>query len=118
MMVCVLGTQKFQDYNFMARQLEKVAKIDVIATDGVGKTSRFAEQWAATKGISFRVFKAEWHKHGKKATHARKNELLDFSDMVIFFECGNGDRKDIQPNINLAKKKAKTVLVFTLQTKF
>jgi len=98
MKLLVSGGRKFEDVEFVARQLSRVHKAIPITTvvhgdaDGV---DTFADRWAKVMGITRERFPIDdqmWRAYGKAAGPKRNREMFDTAkpEVVICFPGGSG----------------------------
>jgi hypothetical protein len=75
------------------RQLSLVGSIvrQLVTGDAAGADA-LAVRWATERRVSFRVYVAEWEKHGRKAGPLRNQRMLDENavGMVVAFPGGRG----------------------------
>ena len=84
MIIC--GGRDFDDYelfqNCMDRLLTYYEEIRLVSGHASG-ADRFAERYAAERGIEIEVFPAEWKKYGRAAGPIRNREMLDYAKEAI-----------------------------------
>lgn len=70
----------------------KTRQIDLLAVGDADQIDCFARCWARDRGISLRVFKANWALHGLDAGPIRNQEMLDVAqpDLLLSFPGGPG----------------------------
>lgn len=108
--VLVVGSRTFNDYEQLAKVLDKVAegyKKITIVSGGARGADALAKKYAKNKGFEYKEFPADWDKYGKSAGYRRNEEMQKFiaqfddRKVVAFWD---GVSKGTQHSIDLAKK--------------
>jgi|TARA_Y100000034_G_scaffold129685_1_gene186623 hypothetical protein len=112
MKTIIAGSREYQDYEFMAQELNNV---DFEITEVVSGTARGAdrlgEKWADDNGMPIFRMPANWDQYGKAAGYIRNEEMAKCSDALVAF--WDGKSMGTKHMIDLAKKydlKIKVVL--------
>lgn len=98
--IVICGSRYLEDYNFLKESVEDVfnkENIDYnnlqIVTGHANGADYLGERFAAEKGISFKIFPADWLKYGKAAGPIRNRRMVDYIKdspcLVIAFESKN-----------------------------
>jgi len=95
MKLLVCGGRDFDDVDFVVDSLcdlHETYPITHVIAGGAKGADTFAVWWAEEMDIPFTVYKAEWHKYGKKAGYIRNKQMLDEGqpDAVYAFAGGRG----------------------------
>ena len=63
-----------------------------IIEGGAKGADKLAREWAASRGIPVRTFKADWRRYGRGAGPQRNEQMLDEGkpDLVVAFPGGSG----------------------------
>ena len=85
--VIVAGTKSFADYGLMKEKLDEYFKdgaepVEIVSGHAEG-ADMLGERYAAERGLSCRVFPAEWQKYGRKAGVLRNSQMLDYASESI-----------------------------------
>jgi aconitase A len=104
MIVAVVGSRNFNDYDAMKKILDNI-KIDAIVSGGAIGADSLAEQYAKEHGIKMIVHRPNWIKYGKTAGFVRNVDIVNDADMVIAF--WDGKSRGTRHTINTAKKQKK-----------
>lgn len=93
-LVLVCGGRNYKDYlqlaAFMSHRLPHHPTH--IVTGGCRGADKLAQKWAASAGIPFSTYSADWDMYGKAAGPKRNQAMLDdcHPDLVVAFPGGNG----------------------------
>lgn len=70
---------------------------EVVSGAAPGVDTR-AVEWAKTKGIPYKLFPADWNKHGRPAGPIRNEKMVKYADALIVFMrfAGPGTRSIIR----------------------
>lgn len=108
MRVAVVGSRTFGDYKLMCEVLDNM-NISEIVSGGARGADKLAERYASERGLSTRVFKANWKKHGIRAGYIRNHDIINNCDVVVAF--WDGKSKGTKHSIDLADKVGKDVYI-------
>jgi len=125
--IAIVGWRKYEDFDFVYNKFKSVIrglKISpdnvVIVSGGAKGVDTIAEKIAVKIRGKFLgdanliVYKAEWHKYGRRAGPYRNTKIVNVSDIVIAFP--HSDSIGTWDTINKAKKhqNKKKVIVYNL----
>lgn len=117
MNVIVCGSRTFDDYNLLTATLSRLAKgfrnLVMYVGDAKGVDS-LACRWAYVHGITYKVFHADWNKHGRAAGPKRNAEMVEAAGpkarVIAFWD---GESRGTKNTLDLAKAKGlKTKIIF------
>lgn len=101
--MCVTGGQKFTDRDLLFRSLDQIRNdwdwsiTELRHGDCPTGADKFADEWAAERGVPVRKFPAAWNAYGRAAGIIRNSVMADtMPDMVVAFEGANGTRDMIK----------------------
>lgn len=105
MKVLVCGGRNYDNYLELCKTMTTIHSnlpIDEVIHGGAKGADTLAGEWAEGAGIPVRVFKADWHKHGRSAGPIRNKQMLveGKPDIVVAFPGGRGT----QNMVNQAEK--------------
>ena len=83
MNVIIAGLRGFSDYDLFKVKLEQLIQdnaieVTEIVSGGASGVDAMAERYANEKGISVKVFKADWKKYGRGAGPVRNKEMAEY----------------------------------------
>lgn len=95
MRVLVCGGRTYDDFTHLQKTLDEIdalMPITELIHGGARGADRLADYWARSRGLTPRVFLADWDEHGKAAGPIRNQKMLDKGkpDLVIAFPGGRG----------------------------
>lgn len=95
--VCVTGGRAFNDRQFVFHHLDDFHEgedgpITELGEGEAAGVDRFAKQWAKSRGVPVKPYKADWDRYGDAAGAIRNGEMLeDFKpDRLLVFPGGTG----------------------------
>lgn len=99
--VLVCGGRDYTDQEHIWAVLDDIHETTPIAWilhGGASGADTLAGRWAQARGVSCRVFYADWQTHGRVAGMRRNQRMLDEGrpDLVVAFPGGRGTRDMIQ----------------------
>lgn len=106
MKIIVAGSRDFDDYERLARLMDRLTApyVDVVVLSGAAKgADALGERWAFGWMWTVMRFHADWNRHGKAAGPIRNQEMVDAADAAVFF--WKGGSKGTADCIARAKKK-------------
>ena len=111
MKVLVCGGRNFDDVEFLDETLDAYHEQFVFTKlihGGADGADTLAGDWAHSRGVQKKVYRANWGKHGRAAGPIRNQQMLDeeHPDLVIAFEGGNGTAH----MVSIAKKAGVKVI--------
>jgi hypothetical protein len=130
MKVAVIGSRSFKDADFLAEKLDELRWLlgdFVVISGGAPGADTLAEKWAASRGLSCEVYKADWENldhvdvlrrqlwdgtwYDARAGFRRNQVVIDNTDqcVVAFWDGKSNGTKDA---IQRATKAGKAVYVF------
>lgn len=99
----VAGCRWFEDWDLIVGELnqhiaENNLKVSEIISGGANGVDSLAELYAIRNKINFRLFRADWKKHGKKAGPIRNTHMSYYGDFLVAFwdQKSRGTRHMIQ----------------------
>gem|GEM_PF-413530 len=130
--LAVVGSRTFNDYSLMREVLGRfeIAEVisggargaDALALDSAGTALRHGSQsdpraslgppcqgYAHKRGLSVRVFPADWDRHGRSAGFLRNRRIVAAADEVVAF--WDGRSKGTRHAVELARTSGKVVYV-------
>jgi len=94
MRVLVCGGRDFQNAAWLNRTLDSIhaeTPVSELMQGGAKGADTLARDWAASKGITRWVCRADWERDGKAAGPIRNQRMLEWRpDLVIAFPGGRG----------------------------
>lgn len=63
-----------------------------VVSGGAKGVDAAGEQWAASRGIPVRVFRADWRRYRRGAGPVRNREMAAYADAAAVFPGGSGTR--------------------------
>lgn len=110
MKVAVVGSRTFHDYNLLKDTLDGLDfKIDLIVSGGAKGADSLAEKYASERGITTKIYYANWNLYGKSAGFRRNYDIVKDSDALVAF--WDGESVGTKHSINLAERLEKRVIV-------
>ncbi len=106
MIVAVIGSRSFNDYELLNRTLEGYNISEIISGGAKGADS-LAKEYATEKDIQIIEFLPEYDKYGKGAPLERNKTIVDNSDMVIAF--WDGKSRGTKFTIDYATRQEKSI---------
>lgn len=103
MILGVVGSRAFLDYELLKTELLTFSSIDVIVSGGARGADKLAEQYALEFNIPILIFKPDYKTHGIAAPFIRNTEIIEASDKVIAF--WDGKSTGTLDSINKAKQR-------------
>lgn len=118
--IAVIGSGTFEDYEMLARILDKNApKIKLIVSGAIRGADTLATQWATERGVPYLVMPARWKDengaHDRGAGFRRNRELIAYADVVLAFY--DGESRGTKHSIEIAQQLNKPLKVFNFQPK-
>ncbi len=84
MRVIIAGSRTITDVKIVYRAIKDSGfHIREVIAGGAKGPDRIAEQYAATKGLPCRVFKADWGRYGKMGGIIRNEQMAQVADALI-----------------------------------
>jgi len=115
MKVLICGSRAINDPTAVLQAIEKSGiRPTHIISGGARGVDRLAEEYAASSGIRFTEYLADWDKYGKRAGFIRNCVMIGTADAVI--AVWDGESKGTKHSIEYAKSCGKQVFVY-LHTK-
>ena len=112
--VAVVGSRKYDDYQFISKVLNDYHKkfgISWIISGGATGVDSLAERWAKENQIfGFSVYLPQWDQFGKRAGPRRNLLIVENCDVMIAFP--GKDSRGTRHSIGLAERLDKKVYVF------
>lgn len=114
MIVAIVGSRAFNDFDYMMKSIQgeiRIVDIDKIISGGAKGADKLAEKVADFFDIPIKIFHAEWDKYGKSAGYKRNILIVNEVDIVIAF--WDGKSKGTQHTMKLAEENKKGIICFT-----
>jgi len=108
MKIAVVGSRKFNDYDFLKEKLNEY-QIDVIVSGGAMGADLLAERYARENQIETLIFPAEWDIHGRSAGPIRNKLIVENCDYLIAF--WNGKSRGTKFSIDYAAALGKKAVI-------
>jgi len=84
--VAIVGSRRFNDYNFMRRVLDPhVDDISMIISGGARGADTLAQRYARDNGIPIYIIYPEYGKYGKAAPFRRNVMIANLAEKMIAF---------------------------------
>ena len=84
MKVIIAGSRTIRDKNTVERAMRKVTwVITEIVSGGAAGVDTLGEEIAKEKGVSVRIFNADWNQYGKSAGPIRNQQMADYADALL-----------------------------------
>lgn len=106
MKLIVAGSRSIKDRELVCKWIRKLVgegtfhPVVQILTGGAYGVDILAEQWAAVSGVKYKVFPADWDKHGKAAGPLRNSQMAQYGDALLAI--WDGESKGTKDMINTA----------------
>ena len=113
--LAVVGSRQFDDYQLLCRTLDQYEGIGHIITGDAKGADSLALKYAKEKNIPWTECIAEWDKLGKAAGHIRNKDIVGGADELVAF--WDGSSKGAKNSIDLAKKSGKPTQVVLFENK-
>jgi hypothetical protein len=108
MIVAVIGSRGFNDYEEVKRTLSQI-EITLLVSGGAIGADSLGEQYAKENNIETKIFLPDWNKHGKSAGFIRNTDIINEAELVVAFWDGNS--RGTLDSINKAKAQNKKVVI-------
>lgn len=106
MRVIIAGTRTFDDYALLHYKVSQILKNQtgppIIVSGGAEGADRLGERYADEMGLKYKVFEADWDKHGRAAGPIRNKGMAEYADSCICF--WDGKSRGTKNMIDRAKK--------------
>jgi len=111
MIVAVIGSRSFNDYNKVVDTLSKI-DISVVISGGAVGADKLGERYANENEIPTKIFLPDWEKYGKSAGFIRNTQIIEEAELgVAFWDMESTGTKD---SISKAEKLGKKVLIINV----
>lgn len=111
MIVAVIGSRSFNDYDKLCNTLNDLNITEIISGGAIG-ADKLAERYANENNIPIKVFLPDWKKYGKSAGLNRNTEIIQECEMVVAFWDFNS--KGTKNSIEKAEKLNKKILIINI----
>lgn len=101
MIVAVIGSRNFSDYNLLESTLISMPKITQIISGGAKGADSLAATYAVQHQLPLVIFKPDWKTYGKGAGIVRNRQIMEVAEMVVAF--WDGTSKGTANSLKLAK---------------
>ena len=99
MKLLVCGGRDFNDRDFLFKSLDQLHAehhFSLLIHGGAKGADKLAGEWAADRGIEFKIFPADWDQYGRSAGMIRNRQMLNQKpDLVVAFSGGRGTQNMI-----------------------
>ncbi len=102
MIIAVIGSRTFNDYEKVKEKLGKIDNISMIVSGGARGADRLGVRFAKENGIPYKEYLPDWDKHGKSAGFIRNYDIIKNCNYVVAF--WDGQSKGTKHSIDLARK--------------
>lgn len=105
LLVGIVGTHSFNDYNFFKTKLLEILPKDreiTIISGGSSYSHTLAEKFGKENDYNLQIFHPNWNLNGKIAGLIRNKDIISSSDIIIAF--WDGKSPGTKSSINLALK--------------
>jgi len=90
--VIIAGSRGFGDYYLLANKCSKIligamskdGEVEIVS-GGADGADKLGERYAAEKGLSVKLFPADWKQYGKAAGPLRNKQMAEYADALIAF---------------------------------
>jgi hypothetical protein len=103
--MAIVGSRDFPYMWMVGRYLDEKRSVTEVVSGGARGVDTGAEHWAVKNDVPFKLFPADWDKHGKAAGFIRNAEIVEYATDVVAFQYG--DSKGTAHTIELARKAGK-----------
>ena len=79
MKIAIIGSRSFDNYEYLKEKLSGVPITHIVSGGAAGADS-LAERYSKEHNIPITVFKPDYAKNGRAATHVRNREIIHSSD--------------------------------------
>lgn len=108
MIVAVIGSRDFSDYELLKDSLIDI-NITQIVSGGAKGADSLAERYANENDIPTLILKSDWKKYGRGAGIVRNKQIVEAAEMVIAF--WDSKSRGTENSIETARKLNKEVRV-------
>lgn len=106
--VAVIGSRAFSDYDLLQQVLDEEC-VELLISGGAKGADTLASEWADSRQVETVIFKPQYDRYGRGATHVRNREIVMVADKIIAF--WDGRSRGTASTIAYAKKQGKAVHV-------
>jgi len=112
--VIVAGGRDFNDYDLLDEKLnfyfQNIPMEKVLIIGGGAKgADKLGKDWAKENIIEYKIFHADWDKHGKAAGPIRNKEMAEVATHLIAFDTGGKGTADMIRQANDFKLKIRVI---------
>lgn len=119
MKTIIAGWRNFTDYNHLKEKIDyyrQTHEITEIVSGAAPGADTLGVQYAMNNNIEYRLFPADWKKHGRAAGPIRNKEMADYSDCLI--AVWDGKSKGTKNMIENMHKQNKPVYIIWIGHSF
>lgn len=110
MKVIIAGSRFIKDYNLVAEAIKESGfNITEVVCGAANGVDSLGERYAKENGIKLSYFYADWKGLGKRAGHARNEQMGNYANALV--AVWDGESKGTKHMITYAKKKKLLVYV-------
>lgn len=115
MRVAIVGSRDYPDLGDVVAYVRALPGDTVIISGGARGVDRVAEHAAFQRGMTTRIYPAEWERYGKQAGYRRNQQIVADADRLVAFH--DGVSRGTQHSIDLARAASKPTLVIIAAAK-
>ena len=112
MILAVVGSRNFNDYDLVCTILDEVCResgVETLVSGGASGADTLAEWYAKDRDLPITVIKPDWDRYGKVAGFVRNTLIVRDCDKVVAF--WDGKSKGTKYTIDTAKSYGKPVYI-------
>jgi uncharacterized phage-like protein YoqJ len=112
MKIAVVGSREFRYKTFVQDLMPEILRTsnDILISGGARGVDSWAAEEAILLGCTYKIFKPDWDKYGKRAGVLRNELIINEADKVIAF--WDGESKGTKHSIDLAIKAGKPIDIY------
>ncbi|EPZ47608.1 SLOG family protein [Alicyclobacillus acidoterrestris] len=110
MNIAIVGSRNYPNQDDIFWYINSLPIEDVVVSGGARGVDSYAETFARQRGMTVKVFHADWDKYGKSAGYRRNVDIVNYADKVVAF--WDGKSKGTKHTIDIARKCGKPVDIY------
>lgn len=103
MLVGIVGSRSFNDYELLKRQMDSIQGVTGIVSGGADGADTLGAKYADDHGLPLIVYRPDWKKYGKKAGYLRNALIVRDADLVIAF--WDGESRGTKSTIDICVRE-------------